>query len=100
MTETHIELNKSENFDWLLGKWKRLKEEDGKETFENWDKINSSEYSGIGFTMQSGDTIKREKISLKKMDNDWSLAVEVLEEPEPIIFKMEKFSETEFTLKC
>lgn len=50
--------------------------------------------------MQSSDTIKREKISLKKVDNDWRLAVEVLEEPEPIIFKMEKFSETEFTLKC
>ena len=26
-------IEKSENFDWLLGKWKRLNEEEGKETF-------------------------------------------------------------------
>lgn len=34
-------IKKSKNFDWLLGKWKRLKEEEeeGKETFENWKKI-------------------------------------------------------------
>lgn len=96
--ETQIERNnKTENFDWLLGKWKRLNEKEGKETFENWNKISASEYSGIGFTMQNGDTIKREKVSLTKVDNDWNLAVEVLEEPEPTIFKMEKFSETEFT---
>ena len=50
---------KSENFDWLLGKWKRLNEEEGKETFENWKKIKETEYSGIGFTMQNGDTIKQ-----------------------------------------
>ena len=52
---------KIENFDWLLGKWKRLNDEVGKETFENWNKISLSKYLGIGFTMQRGDTIKREK---------------------------------------
>ena len=40
-----------ENFDWLLGNWKRNFEEEGKETFEIWGKNSSSEYSGIGFTI-------------------------------------------------
>jgi hypothetical protein len=41
----------SENFDWLLGKWQRTNEKQGKTTFENWEKISDSEYSGIGFTI-------------------------------------------------
>jgi len=32
-------IEKSENFDWLLGKWKRLNEEEGKE-----NKIFNTEY--------------------------------------------------------
>jgi len=94
-SETMIE--KSENFDWLLGKWKRLNEEEGKETFENWNKINDTEYSGIGFTMQNGDTIKQEKIRLTKTSGKWNLTVKVPEEPESITFNGISHNETEFT---
>jgi len=31
-----------ENFDWLLGKWKRLKEGEGKDAFENSKKIRKN----------------------------------------------------------
>jgi len=88
---------KSENFDWLLGKWKRLNEEEGKETFENWNKINETEYSGIGFTMQNGDTIKQEKIRLTKTSGKWNLTVKVPEESESITFNGISHNETEFT---
>ena len=94
-SETMIE--KSENFDWLLGKWKRLNEEEGKETFENWNKINETEYSGIGFTMQNGDTIKQEKIRLTKTSGKWNLTVKVPEESESITFNGIIHNETEFT---
>ena len=94
-SETMIE--KSENFDWLLGKWKRLKEEEGKETFENWNKINETEYSGIGFTMQNGDTIKQEKIRFTKTSGKWNLTVKVPEESESITFNGISHNETEFT---
>ena len=94
-SETMIE--KSENFDWLLGKWKRLNEEEGKETFENWNKINDTEYSGIGFTMQNGDTIKQEKIRLTKTSEKWNLTVKVPEESESITFNGISHNETEFT---
>lgn len=96
--KTEAMTEKSENFDWLLGKWKRLnEEEEGKETFENWNKINETEYFGIGFTMQNGDTIKQEKIRLTKTSGKWNLTVKVPEEFESITFKVISHNETEFT---
>ena len=90
-------IKKSENFDWLLGKWKRLNEEEGKETFENWEKISETEYSGIGFTMQNGDTIKQENIRLIKSNDKWNIIVKVPEETESISFTGTSHSENEFT---
>ncbi len=90
-------IEKSENFDWLLGKWQRLNEEEGKETFENWKKIKETEYSGIGFTMQNGDTIKQEKIRLTKINEKWNLTVKVPEESESITFNGVSHNENEFT---
>jgi len=92
-----ITIEKSENFDWLLGKWKRLKEKEGKETFENWYKIKETQYSGLGFTMQNGDTIKQEKILLTKTNGKWNLSVKVPEEPESVTFKGISYNENEFT---
>ena len=54
----------TENFDWLLGNWKRTNEEKGKETFENWKKTNDNEYKGIGFTLQNSDTLSQEQMKL------------------------------------
>ena len=55
------------DFDWLLGNWIRLGEEEGKETFEYWKAISISEYSGIGFTMQNqiSDTNETYSLDLK-----------------------------------
>ena len=41
-------------------------EEKGKETFENWKKINNSEYNGIGFTMKNNDTLSKEEMKILK----------------------------------
>ena len=90
-------IEKAENFDWLLGKWKRLNEDEGKETFENWNKISETEYSGIGFTMQNGDTIKQENIRLFKSNEKWNLTVKVPEESESITFNGIGHNVTEFT---
>ena len=87
----------TENFDWLVGKWKRNNEEAGKETFENWLKVSAYEYIGLGFTMQQGDTIKQEAIKLIKSNNSWNLEVKVPEESEVVIFNMTNFNTSEFT---
>ncbi len=86
----------TENFDWLLGSWKRNNEKEGKETFEIWEKNNSSEYSGIGFTIQNSDTIKQEKMELIKVDKKWILKVQPQDEPKPITFNMKSYNDQEF----
>ncbi len=73
--KTEPEATVSENADWLSGKWKRTNDEAGKETFENWDKISAAEYSGHGFTLQSGDTVSQEKMRIVETDGKWSLLV-------------------------
>ncbi|KFC33507.1 hypothetical protein FF18_08900 [Elizabethkingia anophelis] len=85
-----------ENLDWLNGDWKRLNDKDGKETFESWKKINSSEYSGIGFTMKKKDTVSQEQMSLIKSNGEWSLFVKTPNEKKPIKFKMTELNEDKF----
>lgn len=86
----------SQNFDWLLGDWKRLHEQEGKQTFETWEKTNSMNYSGVGYTLQNGDTIKKEVMFLVKTESGWDLNVQPQDEPNPITFTMTSFTENEF----
>ena len=62
----------TQNFDWLLGEWKRNNEEKGKETFENWKKINNSEYNGIGFTLKNKDTLSKEEMKIVEKNGEWN----------------------------
>ena len=91
---TSAEITK--NFDWLLGKWKRLNEKEGKETFENWEKISNTEYKGIGFTMQNGDTLNQEIMRLIQTNGKWDLIVKVPEEAESIMFMGTSHNDSEF----
>ncbi|MBU2912749.1 MULTISPECIES: DUF6265 family protein [Reichenbachiella] len=87
----------TEHFDWLLGQWSRLNEEEGKETYEHWDKVSDTEYAGLGFTMQEADTIWQENMRLVKVDKNWDLMVQSPGESEPTVFKGTDHSATEFT---
>ena len=91
------EIALTENFDWLLGNWKRNNEEEGKETFEVWIKNSDSEYSGIGFTIQNNDTLSQERIKLIKSESKWTLKVQALGDVEAVIFNMTSFKDNEFT---
>ena len=96
-TKSTTLIGESENFDWLLGKWKRLNEVEGKETFENWEKIKETEYLGIGFTMQKNDTINQEKMRLININGKWNLIVKIPQESESITFNGISHTENEFT---
>ena len=96
---TETKTKKSENFDWLLGQWQRTNDEKGKTTFENWEKINDSEYSGIGFTIQNNDTISQETMRILETDGKWDLFVKTPEEKEFIKFEMSEIKEGKFEFK-
>lgn len=96
-SNTNDEIEMAGNLDWLTGNWKRLNEEDDKETFENWEKISSSEYAGIGFTMQKGDTISQEKMDIIQKNGKWTLYVKMPYENEATTFEMMELKNNEFT---
>lgn len=90
------EIETSENFDWLLGNWKRLNNDEKNETFENWIKINETEYLGIGFTLKNSDTISQEKMELIKKNNQWNLAVSFPTEKNATVFKITQIENKSF----
>lgn len=95
-TPSAKQLVQSENLDWLLGKWKRLNDEKGNQTFENWTKVSPREYAGIGFTLQNGDTISQEQMTFRESDGTWKLLVKTPEEKTPVEFKMSELSKNKF----
>lgn len=79
-----------------MGQWQRANEEQGKSTFENWKKTSAFGYSGIGFTMQNGDTEKQEKMRLIKQNGTWDLIVKVPEETEEVTFAITESNPNSF----
>jgi len=87
---------KTANFDWLLGKWQRINEEQGKTTFENWEKISDTDYRGIGFTLQGNDTLSQEKMKISETGGKWYLGVKTPDEPAFITFEISAIKEGAF----
>lgn len=81
---------------WLVGNWKRLNEETGKETFECWAKLDSAHFTGVGFTICNGDTISKELMDLVDSSGIWSFEVKLAQEQEPTIFKVISIKPNEF----
>ena len=90
--------NSEKSFDWLIGKWKRTNEEQGKETFEIWKKTSESEYKGIGYIMQNNDTIWQEEMLLSNTDRKWKLKIKNPEE-EAITFKNTDLNDNSFSFQ-
>lgn len=84
------------NLDWLLGNWKRTNEELGKETYENWDKPSDSTYSGIGLTIQKGDTLFQEKMDIVLSDGKGALFVKMPNEEKATKFMLKELTPNEF----
>lgn len=97
---TREAINKSErhveNLDWLIGNWERLHEEQGMETYENWQKLRKDAYSGIGFTVRGTDTIKQENLQIAKQNGKWIMIVKVPEESDSIKFPITLMKTNEF----
>ncbi len=92
----NVEKETTENLDWLVGNWKRSNEEAGKETFENWSKISAGNYSGMGFTLQKGDTISQEKMDILETNGKWTLFVKLPNEKEPTLFAVTELKNRSF----
>ena len=87
----------TENFDWLLGKWQRTNEMEGRETIEMWSKVADSEYTGFGATLHDSDTVWYENIKLVKSKNLWKFEVTGQGDTTATIFIVTKIEEGKFT---
>ena len=65
----------SVNFDWLVGNWIRTNGDDLEQTYEQWQKVSSEEYRGLGFTLAENDTVFKEELILQKVEDHWKLKV-------------------------
>ncbi|MEE9349900.1 MAG: DUF6265 family protein [Flavobacteriaceae bacterium] len=99
-TKTTAPIKTETNFDWLIGNWERTNEEEGKKTFENWNKKSDTDYVGIGFTMKKNDTLSKENMQIVKTNKQWDLIVKSVGkggDATPVSFKMTAFDKQSFT---
>ncbi len=85
-----------ENFDWLLGSWKRVGEKEGQNTYEYWTKSNDKEFKGKGCTLKGLDTIWREDILLSKNEMGWNFAVVGQGDQSPTVFDLIQINKNSF----
>lgn len=85
-----------ENFDWLLGSWVRTNGKEGQQTFEHWEKKNTTTYRGLSYTMQAGDTVWRETVVLHRRPKVWIFEVTQKGEQEAVKFQVTKAGKGNF----
>lgn len=78
--KTSSELPKGD-FDYLIGNWERTNEQEGKKTYEAWQRPDTYVYKGTGYTLQEKDTIWKEQMQLIKRDTTWVLEIQSAQEP-------------------
>mgnify|MGYP001799546497 CR=1 FL=1 len=75
------------SFDWLTGEWQRQNDDAGKQTFEYWQQLSDTVYTGLGCTLTAGDTTFREDLRIHKTDGAWFFEVTGVHEA-PVQFRI------------
>jgi len=82
----------------LIGDWERTNEPEGQQTYESWEIISATEYSGHGYTIKNKDTTFQEFMRLHKTDTTWALEVAGPND-QPVSFKMTSKKENMFIVE-
>ena len=85
------------NFDWLVGAWAGENNSEEKQSFEVWEKLSTDSYRGIGYTVEAGDTVFIEKLSIDNIYGVPHYTADVSNNERPVQFEMIKISDTGFT---
>ena len=88
-------IDKRENFEWLTGKWILVNAEEDEITREIWKKQSSENYTGLGFILIAKDTVFKEELQLKKVNDQWQLIVTGVNEA-PTVFPLLSYKEKQF----
>lgn len=96
---TPIQFNKTTNFNWLVGNWKRMHEKAPNQTFEVWQKKSDGRFLGHGFVMKNQDTVWQEKMTFSKIDSSWTLQVKTPGNQDLVEFQLSEFDSTSFVVE-
>lgn len=99
LVNTMLAQHANEDFgklDWLEGTWTRTNVKPGRSAHERWQKISSSEWSGLGVTMNGSDTAFVEKLKLLIKDGNICYVADIVENKEPVYFKLTSISNAGF----
>lgn len=87
----------NDSFDWLVGTWEGVNNTEQEQSFEIWEKLGSQTYRGIGYTLEDGDTVFMEKLSIENVYGVYQYIVRVGDESEkPVHFEMLKVNSSGF----
>jgi hypothetical protein len=75
-------------FNWLEGKWERISERS--ESFEIWEKISDSLFTGTNYSLRNNDTVSYESIRLEILTDGifYIPTVKGQNEDKPVYFKL------------
>lgn len=89
----------AQRFDWLIGNWIRLNEEDSKTTYEKWILITPFHYLGEGYTIDknTADTLFSERMHLMFKDDTWRLGVFTPNDIDTTYFELTTYNLSSFS---
>ena len=82
--------------DWLQGTWTRTNVNPGRTAHEKWQKISSTEWQGLGISMNGNDTVFVEKLKLVIKDGKIYYVADIVENQEPVHFKFTVITDNGF----
>ena len=83
-------------FDWLVGTWEGVNNTENEQSFEVWEKLGKDTYKGIGYSLEDGDTVFMEKLSIENINGVPHYTADVAENEKPVHFEMIKVSNSGF----
>ena len=77
---------------WIIDRWISPRGESI--TYENWNKVDDTTFSGESHTIENGDTVFTEQLRIEKIGNDVFYTAIVKHNPGPVHFKLVELCET------
>ena len=82
-----------EKLSWIIDRWVST---DGESTsYEHWEKVNETLFSGGSETMKNGDTVFAEKLKIELIEGSVYYVADVAHNPAPVKFKLTFLTDTE-----
>lgn len=90
------DINETPQFSYLLGGWNRTNDKQGKQTYEEWRKVNDTTYLGHGYTLQGQDTVWQEWTEISPINGTWYFQARMKDDSVSTDFVITSFTDTSF----